>query len=66
MIENLNEASPKKRGGRPKLNKVNVSFRLLATTRDRLDRALAVTQLNLSAYIQLAIDNQLKRDKIDA
>jgi hypothetical protein len=64
MTANLKEAAPKRRAGRPKLNKENVSFRLLTTTRDRLDRALGVTQMNLSAYIQLAIENQLKKDKI--
>jgi hypothetical protein len=60
----IKEAAPKKRVGRPKLNKENVSFRLLTATRRRLDKALAVTRLNLSAYIQLAIEEQLKRDKI--
>jgi hypothetical protein len=60
----IKEAAPKKRAGRPKLNKENVSFRLLTATRHRLDKALAVTRLNLSAYIQLAIEEQLKRDKI--
>ena len=57
----LKESPTRVRRGRPKLDKKTVSVRLSDDVMARVRRA---SLGNLSAYIQRAIENQLKRDKI--
>jgi post-segregation antitoxin (ccd killing protein) len=62
MAKNALKESPTRvRRGRPKLDKKTVSVRLSEDVMARVRRA---SLGNLSAYIQLAIENQLKREKI--
>jgi hypothetical protein len=44
--------------------KETVTFRLTKGLKQRMDLATIENELNLSEYAELAIENQLKKDKI--
>lgn len=48
-----------------KADKYTAAFRLLRTTRTRLLKAITLTGLNMSSYVEMALIDKFKRDGIE-
>jgi predicted DNA-binding protein len=64
MARNQKKIAQEKKGGRPKGSKETFSIRLETETRARLERATQKTKHSLSAYVELAVLDRLKKDGV--